>query len=73
MTCDLNLLALELVDDVLAELEDLAPVLEELVERAEAVLNVAVWDEGAEEAPASVLRLHGELVRLAGVLTSAAT
>ncbi len=72
MASNLNAITLELVDDVLAELEDLAPVLEELAERAGAVLNVSTWDETTEEAPAAVLRLHGTLRRLSGVLEAAA-
>lgn len=70
---NLDTITLELVDDVLTELDALAPALEELAERAGAALFAVTWDEATEEQPESAERLHGELVRLSAELLRAAT
>lgn len=67
----LDTITLELVDDVLAELEELAPTLEELVERASAVLNVVTWDEATEGQPEACERLYGRLLGLQRALVAA--
>lgn len=62
-------LTLELCADVADELEALTPALAELVDRANALLAVVTWDDGAYEGqPEPSERLYGALRRLHGLV-----